>query len=362
MASLSGSSRERLRRVLVPAAALAAFALIALLLVWSRREGDGTAPTPGVAEGSRAVSPVGIPRDVSAPEALEGVRAEPEPSASAEDAGSARLVGRVLDERGLPLSDEVPRVVVESAAGERLAASVDVAGGFGPLRLAPGTWTVSAAAAGRRGATRTLAIARGETPATVVLTLPRVIELAVTLRAVGAGSDGDPARDLEELRGLLSLALAADGDAHVERRRVEAGRTLFQPVSGSALALELHLGGESVLRQTLAADAREVTLAVDPLDLAARLVQLEVELRDRAGAPLTGVTQVLLAWESGTHLVAGQPGLDPARARFEVCPPGPARLSVVDVDGRRASAELSVPHAGPALLQVELELREPERR
>lgn len=362
MASLSECARERRGRALVLAAALAALAVLALALLWSRHTGASSALAPGVRDEARTVSSVGM-QDMHAPAIEEGVRAEADasdrPTTPARVGG---LVGRVLDERGLPIEGAAPSVSVAGPGGRRLAPPVDAAGGFGPLRLAGGTWTVSASAPGRRGASRTVEIARGEAPDPIELVLPRLPELAVALAAVGAGRGGDPARDLEDLRALLSLHLFAQGDEHVERRRVEAERTVFRPSPGRAHVLELCLGSERVLRQPLAADQSEVTLAVDPLDLWGRIVELDVELRDTSGAPLAGVTQALLAWESGAHLIAGQPGVDPSRAHFEVCPPGAARLHVVDVGGRRASADVVVPHAGPATLAVELELIEPERR
>lgn len=379
MTSPQGSALGGRGRALLAALAFALLVLGVFATLWLRRGdvGRASAPEAGApaagasahAEGDAHAFGVTDLQEPTNPAPAPGraAVASPAPKPSSFRAGPF-LIGRLLDEGGRPLAHESARVDVVGSAGQRLQAPVDAAGGFGPLRLVPGTWVVTARARGRRSAQRTLALVEGAQGEALELVLPRVVDLDVHLVASGPGRDGDAERDLGELAGLLSLRLVVAGEEDAQTRRVPPPeiRALerrersvrFEPLAGRASTLELRLGSQTVLRRDLAADTATFTLAIDPLDLLAQMVELVLVLNDGTGRPLAGAVQALLAWDDDVNLVSEQLGIDPSRARFELCPPGPARLRVVDVEGRRATAELLVPHVGPAVIEVALELRE----
>lgn len=339
--------------------ALGLLTLTLVALATLRRERAPIAPTPrGATVLPASSAPAAAVGASSAADrsALEAPAPTPGPRPPA-------LHGRVLDENGLPLVNVDPRVDLHGPAGQRLSAAVDDQGRFGPLLLSAGAWQVVAGAPGRGAQARTLELADGAAPAELELRLPPACTLDVLVVAVGPGAGGEPERDLESLAGLLTLHLTVDGESRVDRHPLSrATQVRFEVAPGRAATLELRLGAQCVLRRALSSDAGRVVLDVDPLELAARLVELELVLRDPQGEPLKGVLQVLLAWEGGAHRLARLSDQDPARARLERCPPGPARLRVVDADGRAAEVEVTVPDAGPALLELSLELLEPERR
>jgi hypothetical protein len=339
--------------------ALGLLALTLLALAMRLRERAPIAPAPRGAivlpSASAPAAAVGAGTEADR-SALEAPAPTPEPRPPA-------LLGRVLDEAGLPLGDLEPRVDLRGPAGQRLSAALDDQGHFGPLLLSAGTWQVAAGAPGRCAQSRTLELADGDAPAELELRLPPAGTLDVHVVAVGPGTGGEPERDLESLAGLLTLHLTVDGESRVDRRPLSrTTQVRFEVAPGRAATLELRLGAERVLRRALSSDAGRFVLDVDPLELAARLVELELVLRDPRGEPLKGVLQVLLAWEGGAHRLARLSDQDPSRALLERCPPGPARLRVVDADGRAAEVEVALPDAGPALLELPLELRTPERR
>lgn len=369
MTSTSSKACVRRGRALLVALGLAALASIALAAVWIHSRGDSRAAQPGAARAPReidraqapATDPGSSPRDGES----ESVRAVMGTAASQAplQPQDPILIGRVLDESGAALVDAVARVELAGDRGQRLAATVDASGAFGPLTLMPGSWQVTASASGRHGAMRTLELAADDLPATIELRLARLASLEVLLAATGPGTDGDPVRDLSWISSLLSLHLSVDGETAVERRLVEPRAPVcFEPPPERGARIELWLGSERVLQRELPSAAGKIVLQVDPLDLRSRLVELEIRMRAPDGRPLSDATQALLAWEGGAHLVAGQPGLDPSCARFEVCPPGAARLSVIDANGREAQVDVFVPFEGPAVLDVELELVAPMRR
>jgi len=372
MASPAGSARRGARgRALVLALVVCALALAALVAILSRGGVPARPPTAAPHDGApapaeaRAEPPTTNDVDHGAGE--RAALADDTPIAPA----GPLLRGLLLGEDGVPIDGRTARVTLRGPLGQWLELGADAQGRFGPQRLVAGTWSVSASSSGRRGASREVE-AREDTPLDPLrLVLPRVRLLEVCLLAVGPGSDGNPNDDLEGFERLLSLRLSVAGEASAmqaglsQHRNPSSGdRQWFArfevPQARSATA-ELLLGGEFVLQWPIGPEQSELVVSVDPRDLAARLVELELALVGAQGQPLANVSHVLLTWAGGVHLSAGQPGPEPARAHFEACPPGPARLRVVDVDGRRGEVDLFVPYASPARLEVALELVEPAR-
>lgn len=362
MASPTGSARSGARgRAPVLALLACVVGLAIFVAILSREDASERAPLRATPRIERAAAPVQPqPDEVEAAPASREVVERAAPRAAQAGVGPF-LVGRVVDERGAALVGVTPTLTVRGPLGQVLSTRADLAGDFGPLRLRPGRWTLTAQADGHRSALRELELAADANPEPLELVLPRVVGLTLVCT-----SSRD---DLSGLAALLTATLAVEGEADVERRALAATGALageepawrahFEPRAGRAATLELLLGDEPLVRRAVPAGQAELRLELDARDLRASLVRLEVELRDPAGAPLGGLGQVLLRWGETAHLIAGQPGEEPWRARFEACPPGPARLVAVDVDGRRGEAELFVPHGGPARVELALELAAP---
>jgi protocatechuate 3,4-dioxygenase beta subunit len=72
-------------------------------------------------------------------------------AATALEAQSARLLGRVTDSRGRPLRDAAVVLEPEGAAGHRVATASGATGGYQFTGVAPGVYRVSTGRPGYRG-------------------------------------------------------------------------------------------------------------------------------------------------------------------------------------------------------------------